>query len=239
MEPSKQTSLRLNQRPYFSFLGLPGEIRNKIYHTALLDDTDIDMRSKKPAFRQDLSDHYRRTDEYNQDGAWALLQANQAINSADPKFALLRTCRQIYLEAYKIYYGCNTFSFDSQAFYDFFERPDHLESRVTDEIKSARIFLYQYPISEQLAELSVYSKIEKLNLFLPQRLSGDEGYSCALPKDILQFPHLTEVSLSRWDKTGGFGNVLTLATFEHDRRYQAEATELLLQRNISNNKQQE
>ncbi len=218
------------------FLLLPAELRNKIYYLVLIDSINIDMRSKKPTSREELGEQYRRTDKDDQNRVRTSLSACPALPTGPPRFAFLRTCKQVYIEGYKIYYGCNTFSFDPQAFYDFFERPDHSDPRVTDEIKRACIYLYQFPIDAQLAELSVYSKIERLQFFLPEHIRGVEGYSCALPKDILRFPHLNVVALSRWS-IARVGNLTPVSKSEQDIRYQKEANELLLQRYISSSKQ--
>ncbi|KAI9723734.1 MAG: hypothetical protein M1812_001034 [Candelaria pacifica] len=83
------------------FLKLPGELRNRIYELTLVKDTPIELFSDTI----DISPSTRAQKDL------VFVRKNLAAG-------LLRTCRQIYKETVRIFYGDNTFYFTGGHFED-------------------------------------------------------------------------------------------------------------------------
>lgn len=88
-------------------LALPGEIRNLIYETVLTDPVrsvfDYELKYGPKVWGDGSV-----SENYETQGPPRHLHRP---SSAPLRLAILQTCRQIYREAYQIYYACHTFEF--------------------------------------------------------------------------------------------------------------------------------
>ncbi len=97
------------------FLKLPAEIRNHIYELALVKDAPIDLFPEVPDLNKPvkssslmLNQHTKVVEEVSRN---TRAQGDLEFVRKELAVGLLRTCRQIFLETVKIFYGDNTFYF--------------------------------------------------------------------------------------------------------------------------------